>query len=302
MVADVLPEERKVGEAEFVGYFLDALRCVAEPVDYVCHDVPLYEGRRGFSRLFLDDGREVFGRHVQAVGIPGDVARAGMGVGDEVGEGFEEAFARREAGRLDVGDAFGRVAEVVEERREQGVGQFAVVASLRVGQLRVEQVVVLQEQAGLFGGEVEHGMVLQEEARVPVVAGQREELVGVGAGHDDAPCAGFGVRIDVIDDGVGPADDEVVGFEGICLPVELYADGAPDAERQHGGVHLHGLVGIEVAGILDEGNHAVVVAEAGKEGVAVEVLKRDFFSHGGGVRVQSKEKSTCRSGWIFRRK
>ena len=177
------------------------------------------------------------------------------------------------------------------------MGQLAVVLAPGTGELGVEQVVVLGEEAGLLLGQAEHGVALYEEARVPVVPGHHGQLLGIGPGDGDAACAVLLALLDVFDDGVGRADDEVARLDLIGLPVESQGGRAARAERHDDGFNPYGLLWIEVGRIFDEGNHAVVVVYARYGRGVVEGFGRNGIFHRRGVRRQRYGKAGHRK-WL----
>ena len=156
----------------------------------------------------------------------------------------------------------------------------AMVMAPGAGELCVEQVVILPEQAGFLVGQREHGIVLQKEVHVPVIPRHHRQPLGIGAGQHDTARLDIGRKVHVLDNRVGHTDEQVVAPDGIRFTVDFQGARALRAERQDNRPQPHGMFGIKLLRCLGQRQHAVVVTDGCADLGVRNVSGSEVFCHG----------------------
>lgn len=92
MLFDVFPEEGNTGEVEFIDDFLDAFGRLLQQVLDILHDILFDEGGSRVATHFLANGRQIFGRDMQFVGIESHAAWFGIRSRKNVDKLIEQIF------------------------------------------------------------------------------------------------------------------------------------------------------------------------------------------------------------------
>ena len=236
MLGAVAAEVRERGEIHQFGYLGERQTLVTQIVFSYGYCMAVEVGGDAVARPTLAGGREVFGRHVQTLGIVAHIAFCTTDAGSEQCHKLFHDISRAVAVSVG-GIALGmRLEDVIHHRQTETAHQFSVEEQVAIVHAVTQSVEVGKQKAGLFICKSDDRVLVQRDAATDAVVIRWQQVLQELIVSRKPLHLHVGMRRNITDAGGHGYHYQIVLHDVIAPLIEYKTALASRAEQVHTGV------------------------------------------------------------------